>query len=63
MSAILLTFYEREQLIHLWHKLPIAAQNLAGRRQADDSCANNSKIIRHRAVSNRGHEFAVWSRF
>jgi len=35
------------------------AQNFAGRRQADDSRANNCKIIRHAAVSNRGDESAA----
>ena len=35
MPAVLLTFDKRQQLIHLRHELPVAAQNLAGRIDAD----------------------------
>ena len=35
MAAILLTFDERQQLIHLRHELAVAAQDLAGRIDAD----------------------------
>ena len=35
VPAFLLAFDERQQLIHLRHKLAVAAQNFAGRIEAD----------------------------
>ena len=51
MSAVLLTFDKRQQLIHLRHELPVAAQNLASRIDADlraiDQPMSLSQAINH----------------